>query len=544
MRAAVIAALLLLGGPAVARAQAASFRFAAHADFEYVAGEAVGATGFLGGTLLAAGEYAVTDRWSLFAELGTRARSQALDATLERIAVRWAARDDLTLAAGRLHSPLSFWTAAFAPGSWNRTSVSVPVLADPGAGVLPIHMVGVRADGRLAAGALELEASAAYANGRDPALGGPGDGGDADGNRAWSFALAALPLEVDGLRVGGAVYGDRPLSLFGREVAERILTAHAALDRGAAEVAAEYVRIAHEDESERYVSRGYWVQLGYRLTERYLGLVPYVRLEQLNAADADPLFGGAVPDRHAAIGGVRHDFLRAGALKAELRYERLAGADRTTSLHVEASFRVAGPDERPPALLAGAPEPPGPSAQDTAEAGEVADKAAPDEAVQEAPPRQPPAAGPPSTGARRAAAADPSKPRPAGVAIVVHPATPVSDISLPELRRIFRGEQAFWRGDERVVLLVRTPLPAERDVVLGRIFQMDETEFRQYWLGRIFRDATAAGPRMISDPDTARRLLATLPGSISFLPADQVGPELRVLRVDGKLPGEPGYPLQ
>lgn len=542
MRAAVIAALLLLGGPAVARAQAAPFRYSAHADFQYVAGEYERAAGFFPGTLRAAGEYAVADRWSLFAELVTRART--LDATFERIAVRWAARDDLTLAAGRLHSPISYWTATYAPGSWNRTSVSIPVIANPDMGVLPIHMVGARADGRRSAGAFEFMASAAYGNGREPASGGPGDGGDLDGNRAWSLALAALPRELDGLRVGGAVYGDRPLTLYGREVDVRILTAHAALDRGGAELAAEYVRIGHEADADEYVNRGYWAQFGYRLAERYLRLKPYVRLEQFNVVNDDPVYGGDFRDRHATIGGVRYDFLRTGALKAELRYERIGSADRTTSLHVEASFRVAGPDGRPPTLLAGPPEPPERSAQDTSATGDVAEKAAPEVAVGDASPVQPPRRQPPSAAARRGAAANPSEPRRVGVAIVVHPATPVSDVTLPELRRIFRGEQSVWPGDERVVLLVRTPLPVERDVVLDRIYQMDETEFRQYWLGRIFRDATATGPRVVSDPETARQLVAALPGAISFLPADQVGPELRVLRIDGKLPGEPGYPLQ
>src|SRR5690606_6791569 len=127
-------------------------------------------------------------------------------------------------------------------------------------GVLPIHMVGARADGRRSAGAFEFMASAAYGNGREPASGGPGDGGDLDGNRAWSLALAALPRELDGLRVGGAVYGDRPLTLYGREVDVRILTAHAALDRGGAELAAEYVRIGHEADADEYVNRGYWAQ--------------------------------------------------------------------------------------------------------------------------------------------------------------------------------------------------------------------------------------------------------------------------------------------
>lgn len=546
MRAAALVALLTLGGPAVARAQVSPFQLTGHADFEAIVGEPVGPAGFFGGRLLAAGEYRPSERLSLFAEMGARARGGAIDVTLDRVALRWAALEALTVSAGRLHSPVSYWTTAFAPGSWNRTSVTIPILADPATGVLPTHIVGVRADGRVGAGPLELLASAAFANGRDPALAGPGDSGDVDGNPAWSLSLAARPRRGPALRIGGAFYDDRPLTFVGSAVDERIVSAHAAIERGLVEAAAEYVRIAHEDDAGRHTSDGYYVQLAFRLPERFLALKPYLRVERLDLDEDDPLFSSVLAGERAVAAGVRYDFLREGALKAELRSDRAAGApDRTVSLHLAASFRMTRPDERPPVLLAGAASTSEQDAADSTGPQETAGKAAADAGTDAATRRPERLASPRSSaqtqGTNGTAA---GRTRPAGVAIVVHPSTPVSDISLPELRRIFRGEQATWPNDEPIVLLVRTPLPIERDVVLGRIYQMSEIELRQFWLGRIFRDATATGPRVVSDTDTARRLVASLPGAISFLPADQVGPGMRVLRINGKLPGEPGYPLQ
>src|SRR5690606_34166882 len=265
MRAAALIALLTLGGPAVARAQVSPFQFTGHADFEAVAGEPVGPAGFFGGRLLAAGEYRASDWLTLFAELGARARGDAIDVTLDRVALRWAALDALTFSAGRLHSPVSYWTTAFAPGAWNRTSATIPILADPASGILPIHIVGVRADGRVGAGPFEFLAGAALANGRDPALAGPGDSGDVDGNPAWSLSLAARPHRVPGLRVGGAFYGDRPLSFAGDAIDERIVSAHAAIERGPVEAVAEYVRIAHDANDARHTTRGFYVQPALRL---------------------------------------------------------------------------------------------------------------------------------------------------------------------------------------------------------------------------------------------------------------------------------------
>jgi hypothetical protein len=39
------------------------------------------------------------------------------------------------------------------------------------------------------------------------------------------------------------------------------------------------------------------------------------------------------------------------------------------------------------------------------------------------------------------------------------------------------------------------------------------------------------------------RLVARLPGGITYARAVQVTGDVRAVRVNGKLPGEPGYPL-
>ena len=38
--------------------------------------------------------------------------------------------------------------------------------------------------------------------------------------------------------------------------------------------------------------------------------------------------------------------------------------------------------------------------------------------------------------------------------------------------------------------------------------------------------------------------VVAIPGSISFVGADEVTDAVRVVRVDGKLPADPGYPLR
>ena len=131
-----------------------------------------------------------------------------------------------------------------------------------------------------------------------------------------------------------------------------------------------------------------------------------------------------------------------------------------------------------------------------------------------------------------------------GIAIVVHKDTAVSNLSMSELRNIFLANQQFWSNRARIILLIRAPQSDERDYVLNTIYQMDEAQFRQYWIAKMFRAEVPRGPKIVFSTDMTRDLVVAIPGSISFIRADQVSDAVKVVRVDGKLPSDEGYPLK
>jgi len=130
------------------------------------------------------------------------------------------------------------------------------------------------------------------------------------------------------------------------------------------------------------------------------------------------------------------------------------------------------------------------------------------------------------------------------IAVVVHPDTPVTDLSLAEVRKVLLGERQYWTSKLPVVLLIRAPVARERDVVLRVIYQMSEAQFKQYWVAKIFRAEVASPPKIVYSNDVQLELVSAIPGAIAFVDARNVRPGLKVLRVDGHLPGEQGYPLR
>ena len=130
------------------------------------------------------------------------------------------------------------------------------------------------------------------------------------------------------------------------------------------------------------------------------------------------------------------------------------------------------------------------------------------------------------------------------VAVVVHPDTPVTNLTLAEARKVFLGNRQYWSTNIPVVLLIRAPVARERNVVLKTIYQMSESQFKQYWIAKIFRAEAASAPKVVYSNDMANELVTAIPGAIAFIDARDVRSGAKVLRVDGYLPGEPGYPLR
>jgi hypothetical protein len=130
------------------------------------------------------------------------------------------------------------------------------------------------------------------------------------------------------------------------------------------------------------------------------------------------------------------------------------------------------------------------------------------------------------------------------VAIVVSPDVPVDEISFSEVRKLFLGERQFWNPKLRVVLLMRAPVAPERDVVLRTIYQMSEAQFRQYWISKVFRADVSSGPKIVYSTEMANDLVTAIPGAVAFIDAAQIPKGLKVLKIDGKLPGDKTYPLR
>jgi hypothetical protein len=333
-------------------------------DFGYLQSERDVPTGFSSGQL--AGHLAATlsERFAFFGEVSATASDARFNVEVERAILRYDHADWLRLSGGRFHTPVSYWNTAFHHGQWLQTTVARPQMIRFGGSFLPVHFVGVMAEGRAAPGPLMLGYSLGMGNGRQENPARAGDAGDVNKSRALTAGASLSAPGHAALRLGGSFYSDRvPLPDAGTEVDERILSAYLVREREDPEVIAEYARIRHAPHGASGAdvsSEAYYGQLAYRLPGAAHSLKPYLRAERLRPGGGDLLFGPLELGYEGVLGGVRWDVGPLAALKLEYRSERFEGEDWSGSIAAQLSFTFSVRSEasNPP------PPPPPPATAD------------------------------------------------------------------------------------------------------------------------------------------------------------------------------------
>ena len=72
---------------------------------------------------------------------------------------------------------------------------------------------------------------------------------------------------------------------------------------------------------------------------------------------------------------------------------------------------------------------------------------------------------------------------------------------------------------------------------------MNESEYKQYWIAQVFHGEAQAEPVTVFSNGMQKEAIGAFPGAIALVDLADVKPGMKVLKVDGHLPGEPGYPV-
>jgi len=267
---------------------------------------------------------------SFTAQAGPQATAYNLD--VERLIIRYDYNDFFKLSFGRYHTPISYWNVAFHHGTWLQTTIARPEMIRFGGRFQPVHFLGMLAEGNIPSGSLGLGYNAGLGNGRAGNIARPGDSGDVNSNRAWVASVFSRPAALNGLQVGGGIYGDLispvPELTGNPQFRELITSAHIVYTKETPEFLAEFAHVRHRNAftQTEFNSDAAYVQVAYRLPGEASKWKPYYRFEWSNINPNDPLFSVAtqpapmVDDLTGSTVGVRYDITSLAAFKAEYRH--------------------------------------------------------------------------------------------------------------------------------------------------------------------------------------------------------------------------------
>jgi ABC-type phosphate transport system substrate-binding protein len=134
--------------------------------------------------------------------------------------------------------------------------------------------------------------------------------------------------------------------------------------------------------------------------------------------------------------------------------------------------------------------------------------------------------------------------RDTSVAVIVNLRNSTQSISLTELRNIFLGTQQFWKDGTQIVPMVRAPSARERDVLLRRVVHMSDLQFQQYWRKRRVAHKPGREPIAVVSNGMQMQTVALESGAIALVGTSDLNGSVKVLKVDGHLPGSAAYPLK
>ena len=138
-----------------------------------------------------------------------------------------------------------------------------------------------------------------------------------------------------------------------------------------------------------------------------------------------------------------------------------------------------------------------------------------------------------------------NKPGQVAFAVIVNAKNPVTKISFNQLRAYLKVERQFWPNRKRCDIYLPPRRTAAYDYLLKRVYRKSHKKLQKYWVRKLFSGQIPAKPSFAASWAAAGAQVAKAQGAISIVPADRVpkNAKVKVLAIDGKKPGEAGYPL-
>lgn len=118
---------------------------------------------------------------------------------------------------------------------------------------------------------------------------------------------------------------------------------------------------------------------------------------------------------------------------------------------------------------------------------------------------------------------------------------PVDGISFGDLKRLYMGDPVTVNG-KKLVAITYPRQSSERRGFDESVLRMSPDDIGRYWIDRKIR-GLAGPPKSVESASVVVRVVNKVDGAVGFVKLNATSKDVKVLRIDGKLPRDPGYRL-
>ncbi len=129
--------------------------------------------------------------------------------------------------------------------------------------------------------------------------------------------------------------------------------------------------------------------------------------------------------------------------------------------------------------------------------------------------------------------------------VIVNPKNPTKNLTQKELKKILSLQVKHWSNRAKVrLLLPKTGSKAQR-VLLKKVYKMNIKKLKKYWAKLLYTNKISSKPKSAGTIKSIKMVMRKS-GGIAVIMAKALpkGVKVKILRVDGKAPGQKGYLLQ
>jgi hypothetical protein len=129
------------------------------------------------------------------------------------------------------------------------------------------------------------------------------------------------------------------------------------------------------------------------------------------------------------------------------------------------------------------------------------------------------------------------------LAIVVAKNSPLRQLSIKDLRNLFKGDALTGPDGKRLIPLGRPPGSVERIAFDRAVLGMSPDLATAYWIDRKIRGQSGP-PRSMESAELLLRVIAKLEGAVGYVRVNGLTDWVTSVRIEGRAPADADYPIQ